>query len=65
MIQQFKTRFCGAGSWYSLMSPLRKTIQKHLTFAQHERIEKAPPSSQEEACVQEEPGSLTVNSVMV
>lgn len=44
---------------------LGNVIQKHLTFAQHERIEKAPPSSQEEACVQEEPGSLTVNSVMV
>ena len=44
---------------------LGNVIQKHLTFAQRECIEKAPPSSQEEACVQEEPGSLTFNSVMV
>ena len=44
---------------------LGNVIQKHLTFAQHECIEKAPPSSQEEACVQEEPGSLNFNSFMV
>ena len=49
---------------------LGNVIQKHLTFAQHECIEKEgkklpPPSSQEEACVQEEPGSLNFNSFIV